>query len=90
MNCTEHPLKIRYADKKAVVSALNRRLRSKRGPAAGLKYYRCASCDGWHLAKREELNWKRTRHEQGERKARKHSRREHLPARLMEGTDDAE
>ena len=77
-----------YADKKAARSAMHLRLsaRCRHKRPEGLKIYACGHCGGWHLAKREEMDFKPTRAQAGERKARKHSRRDHAPVRTWEGT----
>ena len=46
--------KLRYPDKKAAVSQLNRLVRRRRGPKPVRAYY-CGRCGGWHLTKQEEM-----------------------------------
>ena len=47
--------KIVYADKKAVISQLNRLMkkRGRRGRPEYLRAYYCDVCKGWHLTKNE-------------------------------------
>ena len=75
MACHKHT----YPDKKAAISARHAALRPSRRHKRpeDLKVYECHRCHGWHLAKRAEADFKRTRSERGERKAAKHSRRAH-------------
>lgn len=77
--------KNRYEDKRAALSAMRRCLqRHGHGRPDDLEIYPCPRCRGWHLSSRKRPEKKRSRRERAERQARKHSRRQQLPARLME------
>ena len=81
--------KNRYPDKKAAITAIGLRLPSGRNAPNDRKAYACPRCHGWHLTKRREQDWKRTRKQRGERRSRKHSRRDHKPVRFhVEQSDD--
>ena len=82
--------KITYPDKKAAITARNKRQAEDRG--LELRVYPCPRCRGWHLAKREVNHWKPTRAAQHARhESHRHERRNErhrMRAALRKGGGD--